>query len=292
MTPDFTGSNFAGANGLRISANPFGGPQSMPVGEDLPGQARVMEEARPKDAAGPKRPRTGLLPMRPGAQYSIFVKRAQMDRTDAQKRIVVLQRALRLAQQKEANAEAAYLAAAPVAGAISDEAAAFLKATNERGAIANLYAKVTRAAGRNPHEVVCAIAQDPALMAEAFADPAHPPLWICMHDKCKGQKWGDVRELQNDHGDADRKQEAHVYGLWSEAPIDPSAPVVGVLGLIAPFSTDGTPVTRYAEAFAAQAAEGGGLPGDEPVEPVDMAAVLAEAEAAKGTRRRAKGDAS
>lgn len=276
MNDIFTGSTFAGMNGLRVSANPFGGPNSMPAGEDLPGAARVAEDARPREAAGPKRPRAGLLPMRPGAQYAITIKRAQMDRTEAQKKLAQTQRALRGAMQKEHVAKEAATAAAPSGSIPPDLVTAYTKAANERATLQELYSSIAKAAGRNPHEVVCCVAQDPALMGEAFADPDAAPVWICTHEKCRGQEWTDHRGLQVDHPAADlsRKGEAHVYGLWSKVAIDPEAPVIGVLGLIAPFSSDGTPVTKIAAAFAEQM---GDAPEDDD-EPVDVDTIRAEAE--------------
>lgn len=286
MSIDFTGHSFGGApNGLRISTSPFGGPMTgMPVGEDLPGQARVAEEARPKENAGPKKPRAGLLPMRVGANYAITIKRPAMDRSEAQKKLAQLQRALRKAQQIEAEAKESVTNI--VGGDIPREKIeAYTKAANDRAAIGRLYDQTARAAGRNPHEVAVCTAQDPVLMADAFVGDA-VPVWICTHERCRGQEWADHRALVADHPAADlvRKGEAHVYGLWSKAPIDAEAPVAGVLGLIAPFSADGTPVLKIAAAFA-DAADADEAPVDDG-EPIDVAALAAEAEARAGRGKR------
>lgn len=291
---DFTGhSVFGGSpNGLRISTNPFGGAMTgLPVGEDLPGQARVAEEARPKEATGPKKPRAGLLPMRVGANYAITIKRPAMDRGEAQKRLAQVGRALRKAQQIEAEAKEG--ASMIVGNDIPREKIeAYVTASNNRAAIGRLYDQTARAAGRNPHEVAVCAAQDPVLMPEAFVDGALP-VWICTHERCRGQEWGDHRALVADHPAADlaRKGEAHVYGLWSKAPIDADAPVAGVLGLIAPFSADGTPVTKIAQAFA-DAAEEMPEDGGEPIGAEDVAALAAEAEAKAWRGRKTKKEAA
>ena len=133
-------------------------------------------------------------------------------------------------------------------------------------------------------------ATEAAISSFRNSDPSAAPVWICTHEKCRGQEWADARMLQVDHDpkDLDRKQEAHVYGLWSKVAIDPDAPVVGVLGLIAPFSSDGTPATRIAVAFAAQMGE---MPPEDDGANVDVGALVAEGERRRGARKP-KGDAS
>lgn len=281
---DFAGSAFSGMNGLRVSSNPFGG--AMPSADDLPGAARVAEEA-PRQQAGPKKPKTGLLPMRVGASYAVTIKRPQIPREEARNTLALCKRALHAARQREAEAQAAVMAAAPTGQMAPDLIAAYTKAANERAAVGELYTATARKAGRDPHEIVCTIAQDPTLMEEAFTDAAHPPTWVCLNDRCKGQRWADAHALIADHPaeEMKRRAEPHVYGLWSDVPIDPSAPVVGVLGLIAPVSADGTPVMRIAEAFADAVEE---------VEPTgDVGEIVAEAEKRRGGGRKSRGgDAS
>lgn len=281
---DFHGSNFVGMPGLRVSMNPFGGPNAMPSAEDLPGAARVAEEAAPRDMPGPKRPRTGLLPMRVARMYAITVTRPQIPREEARSKLALTQRALRAAMQREAEARRAVTDIAPSGSIAPDLVSAYTRAANERAALSELYATTARAAGRDPHEIVCCLAQDPTLCGEAFADPSHPPVWICTHERCKGQRWADPQSMIADHDPKElaRKAEAHVYGLWSDVPIDPEAPVVGVLGLIAPTSADGTPVMRIAAAFAEELEE------DESriAAPDDINHVVEEATARRGRKAR------
>lgn len=281
ISPDFTGAQALGGSPVRISGSPFGFPGSLPVGEDLPGQARIAEEAAQNQTNpnAPKKPRAGLLPMRVGAQYAVTIKRPQMARDEAQRKLLALQKAHRVALQKEATARGA----AQERPGDKDIVQAYLDAANARAGVEELYALTTRAAQRDPREVVQCMAQDPIVMSDAFLDPAHQPVWICTHEKCRGQEWTDHRALQADHVDVARKSEAHVYGLWSKMPIDPDAPIAGVLGLIAPVSSDGTSAVAIARAVA--------MGGEETKAPEpaaeDVAKVLEEA----GKRRGKRGEA-
>lgn len=60
---------------------------------------------------------------------------------------------------------------------------------------------------------------------------------ICMHPSCSGKNWATFTLMAQAHPERvtmTARAEVHVYGLWSEDPVDPKDPTKGVIGLIAP----------------------------------------------------------
>ena len=60
---------------------------------------------------------------------------------------------------------------------------------------------------------------------------------ICLHAGCMGKAWDTFALMAAAHPTPDvmaKHGAIHVYGLWSEDPVDAKNPGAGVLGLIAP----------------------------------------------------------
>ena len=67
--------------------------------------------------------------------------------------------------------------------------------------------------------------------------PKAKAVHICLNPGCAGKSWATFALMAAAHPTPDvmAKQGAiHVYGLWSEDPVDAKNPGAGVLGLIAP----------------------------------------------------------
>lgn len=50
--------------------------------------------------------------------------------------------------------------------------------------------------------------------------------YVCLHPTCSGKSWPGLRELHEGHpapSQMARDEAIHVYGLWSDVPVDPKA---------------------------------------------------------------------
>ena len=78
------------------------------------------------------------------------------------------------------------------------------------------------------------------IVCRARARLEHPKaktVHICLNPGCAGKSWASFALMAAGHPEAHLMQKSgaiHVYGLWSEDPVDPKNPGAGVLGLIAP----------------------------------------------------------
>jgi hypothetical protein len=60
---------------------------------------------------------------------------------------------------------------------------------------------------------------------------------VCLHPACSGKSWPGFSAMATQHPERNvmaKTGEVHVYGLWSEDPVDPKDKSRGVVGLIAP----------------------------------------------------------
>lgn len=71
-----------------------------------------------------------------------------------------------------------------------------------------------------PQQISC-VARDPEDV------PGVKTEVMCLHEKCEGKRWPTVTAMQQGHplskADMEHRQESHVYGLWSDQPMDPEA---------------------------------------------------------------------
>jgi hypothetical protein len=80
------------------------------------------------------------------------------------------------------------------------------------------------------------------IVCKARARLEHPKaktVHICLNSGCSGKSWPSFALMAAGHPDAHLMAKSgaiHVYGLWSEDPVDAKNPGAGVLGLIAPAS--------------------------------------------------------
>lgn len=69
------------------------------------------------------------------------------------------------------------------------------------------------------------------------AVPKAKTVFICLNPACTGRSWPTYAAMTAAHPEPSvmaKRVEAHVYGLWSEDPVDPKNKDAGVVGLIAP----------------------------------------------------------
>lgn len=230
------------------SLNPFA-PGALYTGTAQPLTGALLPaQARPgMTVGGPRERRTGLIPMAPdsGGHVTIIKAVTAETRVGAEK-VASLKTALRKAQKAEQDAQDAYM---------DDQSEANGKTyvdLQNRAALALKVYTMASARGVRPTQVFTLKAQDPSAVPEAFGDAEHLPRWVCTHDGCREQRWETERDLRIAHPTASVMRSngaAHVYGLYSDAPMDPEDPDGGCVGLIAPVGSDGLTAAQVATAY-------------------------------------------
>ena len=104
-------------------------------------------------------------------------------------------------------------------------------------------AGLIRMAADSGHQLLISVGKDqPLIPAYCFArdkrDAAGAKtVHVCMNPGCRGKSWPDFAAMASAHperGVMTAQAAAHVYGLWSQDPVDPKDASKGVIGLIAP----------------------------------------------------------
>lgn len=246
----------------RITSNPFG-PEPSTFTRIGPGDPAAARPLAPRSDVA-SQPRTGLIPAHPGALFSVTIKDKPRARVNSAK-LGEMRGALRSAQAAQQRAEAAWVKSTIDAKSDAGDAEMRKAYTAAVDKVAVLTREIQRAeaesAGR-PTEIRMVTAQDPSQVPDAFEDPGHPVRLRCLHASCQGEEWATEREMVLAHpsrGEMARTGQAHVYALWSAAPMDPTDPGGGIIGLIAPVGSDGKSAAAMANEQIADAPTGGDL---------------------------------
>jgi hypothetical protein len=188
--------------------------------------------------------RFGLIPMVSGSQHPIIVREKPKEKLD--KRTVA--RELRAARARQQTAESAYTTA--VTTGDSGASAKLKDAQLACDAVAILQRKMLECEAGKPISVHTSAAHDPSEVPDALGNEEYPPSYVCTHEGCNGRSWDTEANMRADHpSDAEmtRRQTTHVWGLRSDAPVDPLDPDGEIVGYIAPIAKNGTRIETVAQ---------------------------------------------
>lgn len=190
----------------------------------------------------------GLVPAAPGAMFSLVRREVPKD-TPTPKDISRARALLRTAEAQQRAAEATWAATATAGGQGDATKLREASAAGERAAMAKRTLAEMEALGAGrPIRVEMATVREPAEVADRLADA--PPAYVCMHDGCRGKRWESedaLRRAHPTHQDMMRAQQAHVFAVLCDAPLDPLDADGERVGYVAPKGSDGTTLARAVE---------------------------------------------
>lgn len=217
------------------------------------GFVAITPPVQPQQSAGRKRV-FGLVPAQAGSSHPLLLREKPKEQIKPGE-ISRVRVELRQAKAAQGTTESAYVEAS-IAKAHDVEAR--LKAANDAiSRVAILQRRLleieTAPTGR-PIQVVMARVHEPVEVGDALADTESPPVYVCLHDGCRGRQWADessLRAAHPTHMEMQRSQQCHVFALLSEAPADRLDPDGEKIGYIAPVGRDGTTI-QHAKAHASE----------------------------------------
>lgn len=204
-----------------------------------------------RDRDGRKARRVGLIPAQAGASFPLVIRDRPTERVSP-KRLAELRGEQRRAEANVRRAEALVTSYPAGAAAAGDEKAqraivAFQDAERVLGAFRRQIVEAEASSVGRPTAVHTAVVREPAEFPEALSDTESPPVVVCLHDGCKGQRWdteADMRRAHPTNAEMQRQQQAHVWVYLSNAPVMIDDADGEKIGYIAPIGRDGTTVAQ------------------------------------------------
>ena len=218
--------------------------------------AVVPPQAQPgMRTEGATRRRTGLMPAVARAKFPVIIRDNPGKRIDPRKlaELRATVRRLEIAEKLAAIPWVESTQRGTVPAGDEKLRVAYQQAVDILGAARRELSAAEESARGKPTQVRLTEAREPSAVAHAF-DGYDAPRYRCLHDRCQGDEWaseGDMRRAHPSASEMDRDGQAHVFALYSDAPMDPADPEGERVGLIAAIGTDGATVgTVSAQASA------------------------------------------
>jgi len=219
--------------------------------------AVVPPQAQPgMRTEGSTRRRTGLMPAVARAKFPVIIRDNPGKRVDPRKlaELRATVRRLEIAEKLAAIPWVESTQRGTVPAGDEKLRVAYQQAVDILGAARRELSAAEESARGKPTQVRLTEAREPSAVAHAFDPGYDAPRFRCLHDRCQGDEWaseGDMRRAHPSASEMDRDGQAHVFALYSDAPMDPADPEGEKVGLIAAIGTDGATVgTVSAQASA------------------------------------------
>ncbi len=192
---------------------------------------------------------TGLRPAQAGSSFALVLRgptKAKIDPRDVSR----LRADKRIAERAAQKAQGALLDAAGPglskqgSPAYLEALAAAQGANDLVAALVSRLAEMEAASTSRPIRVHTAKVREPAEVADVIGSDG---VYVCLHDACRGQRWGDEASMRRGHPtDAEllRLQQCHAFAILCEAPLDPLDPEGEIVGLVAIVGRDGTTIAQ------------------------------------------------
>ena len=212
------------------------------------GFVTVAPQIAPRTGA-PQRKQLGLLPAVVGALFPLIVRDQPRGRVKPED-VSRARAEVRRAERDRVASEALWMQSATRDATGQGDKDALLAARDAVDRVAmhkRKLAELETAAMHKATQVRLSRVVDPSEVPDALANPDAATYYVCMHDGCRNERWASEAEMRRAHPtltEMQRAQQAHVYALLSDAPMDPLDPEGPTVGYVAPIGRDGSTVER------------------------------------------------